>query len=291
MKPTRFLLPLLVAALLGVATSARAQTAVERQLLRPDPRIAQRATLDAPLIFAVVAESAATPVWNGQGLWPTRPAGLRGLHAVLDATPANDPVWDPSAAAWFAFAYGALVRVEPDGRLPVVLESLPGHDFDVRAGRGLLVYRDPTTDQIVLLRLDGTAAPRVLLSGDFYNPRFSPDGSQIAVSQLRDGGGHLWLVDTASGRARDLGRGYDPAWRPDGRQLLFLRLDDNGHELTASHLYLCQPVSGAVQRLATTRRHLVTHPTFSPDGELIAFVDDVNGQLMVARLPEIGGGR
>jgi len=279
-----------VALMLGLAPQALTQPAPERLLLRPELTNARMASLEAPLTFEFFEPAASGPVWNGEGLWRTRPAGLHGLRTVLDATADNDPVWDPGAQAWFAFAYGALVRVDPAGGLPVVLDTLPGHDFDVRAARGLLVYRDPNSDQIVLLRL-ASGERRVLLSGDFYNPRFSPDGRWVAVSQLKNGGGHLWLVDSETGGARDLGKGYDPAWRPDGRQLLFLRLDDNGHELTAAHLFFYEPASATTRFVATSQRHLVTRPTFSPDGRWIAFVDEQSGQVMASPLPAIGGVR
>lgn len=291
MKPIRFSPPTLAAALLlGLASSASAQTAPEKLLLRPNLQTDRPASLDEPLTFPVAELASPKPTWNAQGIW-IRPAGLHGLAKVLDASPANDPVWDPGSQAWYAFAYGTLVRVEPEGSLPVVLDSLPGHDFDVRAARGLVVYRDPNSDQIVLQRFGQSTERRVLLAGDFYNPRFSPDGTQVAVSQLKNGGGHLWLVETETGTTRDLGKGNDPAWRPDGRQLLFLRLEDNGHELTASHLFLHEPASGATRFLATARKHLVTRPAFSPDGSWIAFVDEASGQVMAARLPKIGAER
>ncbi|MFH1810071.1 MAG: hypothetical protein ABIJ09_15095 [Pseudomonadota bacterium] len=285
-------MPALVATVaLTLAATSAAQSTPPRLLHPLDHPTARLASLHMPMNLAFVAQASSGPVWTAQGLWQAKPAGLHGLQAVQDASPANDPVWDPSSRAWYAYVYGALVRVEPEGSLPVVLESLPGHDFDVRAARGLVVYRDPNRDQLVLQRLGPRGGRRVLLEGEFYNPRFSPDGTRIAVSQLCDGGGHLWLIESETGVTRDLGRGYDPAWKPDGTTLLFLRLDDNGHELTASHLYTYMPGSGVTRHLATTRSHLVTRPTFSPDGRWIAFVDDVSGQVMASPLPESGGAR
>ncbi|HEY3450379.1 MAG TPA: hypothetical protein VGK67_28755 [Myxococcales bacterium] len=284
---------LTVAMLLGQAGFASAQGTSDRWLLHPDLQARRTASLDEPLSLGRSESARPQPVWTAEGLWQTRPAGLRGLSKLAaEATPANDPVWDPSSQAWFAFAYGALVRVEADGRLPVVLANLPGHDFDVRAGHGLVVCRDSAKDRIVLLKTGSAGQERVLLEGGgFYNPRFSPDGSQVLVSQLKNGGGHLWLVSTASGQARDLGEGYEPVWKPDGKQALLLRVTDDGERLTSSSLFLLDPATGAVRLLAAPRRHIVTRPALSPDGAWLAFVDSESQQVMVARLPEAGGAR
>jgi len=291
---TKGLFALTVATLLGQAGAAWAQGSgsPERWLLHPDLEAHRAASLAEPLALGRSESSHPQPVWTAEGLWTARPAGLRGLARVAGSSADNDPVWDPSSRAWYAFVHGALVRVEPDGRLPVVLASLPGHDFDVRAGHGLVACRDLARDRIVLLRTGGSGAGRPLLEGGgFYHPRFSPDGSRLLVSQLKDGGGHLWLVDVATGQARDLGPGYEPAWRPDGKQALFLRVEDDGERLTASTLMLLDPETAAVRFLAAPRAHLVTRPAFSPDGGWIAFVDSESQQIMLARLPEAGGAR
>ncbi|MGC4116564.1 MAG: hypothetical protein QM765_18700 [Myxococcales bacterium] len=281
------LLALAAVTLMGTAELARAQTVP----LRPDLQT-RIASFDEPLALGRADSPRAHPVWTAEGLWSARPAGLHGLSKLAEAAAANDPVWDPSSKAWFAFAYGALVRVEPDGRLPVVLASLPGHDFDVRAAYGLVVCRDVAQNRIVLLKTGSEGPGKVLLEGaDFYNPRLSPDGSQVLVSQLKSGGGHLWLVSTATGKARDLGQGYEPAWSPDGKRALFLRTEDDGERLTSSTLFQLEPSTGAIRLLAAPRSHIVTRPAFSPDGAWVAFVEAESQQLMVARLPEAGGAR
>ncbi|HEY3450212.1 MAG TPA: hypothetical protein VGK67_27910 [Myxococcales bacterium] len=273
---------LALAIALGFSATAFAQSPDRELLFHPNLDTDLPATFDAPIVLGRAV--AADPVWTRTGLWADRPEALWGLAQVEDARP---PVWDPSSDTWFAWALGMLVQVRPDGSLPVILESLPGHDFDIRAAKGLLVYRDPARDEIVLVRLDGKNERRVLLSGfHFFNPRFSPDGTRIVVSESRAEGGHLWLIEVDGERATDLGRGEQASWSADGRHLVFLKIDHDGHRLTASSLYTRDIASGVERRLAVTRAHLALQPRLSPDGRFVAFVDEETSSLMLSRLPK-----
>lgn len=281
----RLLSTLAVATLVAAARPAFAQSAGRDLLVRPNLDTDLPATFEAPVVLA--RGVAGEPVWTRSGLWADRPESLWGLaQNVEDARP---PVWDPSSDAWYAWALGALVQVRPDGGLPVVLESLPGHDFDIRASKGLVVYRDPSRDEIVLARLDGSADRRVLLSGfHFFNPRFSPDGSRVVVSQSRAEGGRLWLcsVDGSGEAPVDLGRGEQPSWSADGLRLVFLKVDHDGHRLTSSTLFTREVATGAERRVATTRAPLALQPRLSPDGRFVAFVEAETRALLLARLPQ-----
>jgi Tol biopolymer transport system component len=139
----------------------------------------------------------------------------------------------------------------------------------------------------VLQRLDGSGQKRGLFSGhQFFNPRFSPDGSHVIVSESRAGGGHVWIVPTAGGKPRDLGRGNQPAWHPDGKRLLLTRFENDGYRHTSSSLFLLDLSNGTQKRLAKTHEHIILHPSFSPDGSWIAFAEERSGDVMLAPLPK-----
>src|SRR5262249_28949603 len=125
-------------------------------------------------------------------------------------------------------------------------DRLPqGLDLDVRA-RGLVLLASVG----LLAALVGAAPepegrravlPQVRLPHGYYlremylpqatsgpaAPAWSPDGKEIAVSLE----GALWIVDLASGGARQLtdGPGYDyqPDWSPDGRFLVYASYRDD----------------------------------------------------------------
>jgi tricorn protease len=130
-------------------------------------------------------------------------------------------------------------------------------------------------EELYLVPADGSEAPEALTSGNatrFYQPRFSPDGSHIAVS---DKDGIIYVV-RADGRgglervARDDGwRNRDYTWSPDGNWLAFSLTEPSG--LRALHVYDVE--AGETRRL-TQGLFAEYAPAFSPDGAHLYFLAD-----------------
>jgi TolB protein len=50
---------------------------------------------------------------------------------------------------------------------------------------------------------------------DDWHPRWSPDGSKIAFTQLTPNGAqHIWVMNADGTAAKRLGPGVEPHWRP-----------------------------------------------------------------------------
>jgi|GEM_PF-1178990 len=146
-----------------------------------------------------------------------------------------------------------------------------------RDGQQLVFVQTPYgANQLVLARLDDdgvTIHPRVILPPvpdvTITNPRFSPDGTRIALSRMQGGRRDLIVVDTAGQLllevTRDREQDIQPTWSPDGRFLLFA--SDRGgiynlyaYELATDVLrQLTNVISGAYQ------------PSVSPDGQTLVF--------------------
>jgi dipeptidyl aminopeptidase/acylaminoacyl peptidase len=99
-----------------------------------------------------------------------------------------------------------------------------------------------------------------------------------------DGGGylprekwHIWTVDAASGATEQLTDGSyhetEPRWSPDGQKILFIsnRSEDPAQEPDADDLYAV-PASGGEQQQIKTRYSRKFLPSFSPDGQWIAYL-------------------
>jgi dipeptidyl aminopeptidase/acylaminoacyl peptidase len=106
--------------------------------------------------------------------------------------------------------------------------------------------------------------------GDLH---LSPDGSKllyVMYSYRWDWQPHLWLMEIASGEARELTPSKkaerSPEWSPDGKMLAFLSNRDGKMQVYIAHS------DGGEARAVTSRKYGVTSFHWSPDGRSIAFL-------------------
>jgi tricorn protease len=124
-----------------------------------------------------------------------------GLGVVLAAA-----AWGPSPLGWGQVQPHATMMRYPD----------------VSSRQIVFSYGD---DLWVVDRAGGMASPLASPAGAEANPRFSPDGSEIAFEGNYDGGRDLYVISTAGGPAQRWT--HHPAterlcdWTPDGKSLLF----------------------------------------------------------------------
>jgi hypothetical protein len=121
--------------------------------------------------------------------------------------------------------------------------------------------------------------------GEISNPAWGPNG-QIAFSGSRGGISDLYILDLASGRARQLTSDrfadLQPAWSPDGRTIAFA--SDRGPEtdferLTYDELRLTtlDVESGRILTLPGFDGAKHINPQWSPDGRDLYFISDRDG--------------
>ena len=106
--------------------------------------------------------------------------------------------------------------------------------------------------------------------GDLH---FSPDGAKLAYvasSYIWDAQPHIWLMDVATGNARQLtpaGKAErSPQWAPDGKRLAFL-----SNRAGKTQVYVMD-VDGGAAAAVTDRKHGVTSFHWSPDGLAVAYL-------------------
>jgi dipeptidyl aminopeptidase/acylaminoacyl peptidase len=178
--------------------------------------------------------------------------------------------------------------VSPDGRWIAFYSTRSGHQ------------------DIWLVPSDGSGAPRALTRGAMagddarFAPAWSPDSRRIAyVSNASDyWRDDVWVVDVATGRARQVSRSLmaasTPAWSPDGQTLAVLGTARSGYWYEdLQDIWILDVATGAERTVA-----MQVHATdwlhslpviWSGDGRHLYFAYHERGDLNLWSVPSGGG--
>ncbi len=186
--------------------------------------------------------------------------------------------------------YSDLYVIRPNGDRDRITHGARLLEPDVHAasGRIVAVRGGGGTNAPVVLEADGSGARELAApSPDVHwtRPRWSPDGTRIAISRWRTGALYdVVVLDAATGSVvRELtsDRAVDssPAWSPDGRYVVFSS-DRSG----ISNLYAYDLTDGRLQRITNVLTG-VFDPDVSPDGRWIALTLYRADGYHLARIP------
>jgi Tol biopolymer transport system component len=160
-------------------------------------------------------------------------------------------------------------------------------DLHPDGARAVGVMNSAGSNVLALIDLP-TGQTRVLTPPDldvhWSLPRWSPDGTRIAVARWSAGGFYdIVLVDTAGQVVRTLTRDravdVAPTWSPDGRWVLF-----SSDRTGISNLFACDLESGALLQV-TNLLTGASQPDVSPDARWIAFSLYRADGYHIARIP------
>jgi len=174
-----------------------------------------------------------------------------------------------------------LDRLEVTGRPSPVVEAVNASDgtgaanFAV-ANNGTLVYFSGQTgvDESPILWLDrsGRTAPLRATPSDWGSPRFSPDGSKLAIDIARAGNPAIWVYDWSRDTTTRVTSGANavrPVWTPDGHRLVFTSARDGG---SANLFWQRADGTGDTQRL-TTSASAQYAGAWHPNGKILALTE------------------
>ena len=155
-------------------------------------------------------------------------------------------------------------------------------DLDVSPDGQRIVFS--LLGDLYTLPLSGGQATR-LTSGAAWDiqPRFSPDGREIAFTSDRGGGNNLWRMG-ADGRnpvqvsREDFRLLNNPAWTPDGQYLVGRKHFSSTRSLGAGELWMYHRDGGSGLQLTKRKNDQQDQgePALSPDGRYVYFSEDMS---------------
>ena len=204
---------------------------------------------------------------------------------------------------YFDFQFVSDPRISPDGEQVALVHARVSDD---RRSRESAIWMVP---------VDGSSPPRRFTSGDSDRmPRFSPDGTRLALVRSDDGQAQVFAMPLDGGEARAItrlrqGGISDLAWLNGEVMLLTLNIDPAVEDPTSPaaddepagpdvrifsrQLYMSEAAgflderrrtlwrleidSGRMQRLAADSEWNVSAAAVSPDGTQVAFTADLDG--------------
>ncbi|MBI1424387.1 MAG: Tol-Pal system beta propeller repeat protein TolB [Gammaproteobacteria bacterium] len=123
-------------------------------------------------------------------------------------------------------------------------------------------------------------------SGSSLSPAWSPDGRRMAMSLSKDGNAEIYIMDLLTRSLYRITNNYaidvEPTWSPDGRSLIFM--SDRG-----GNAQLYKVAVGETGRLGNPARLTYDgienmRPDVSPNGKLVAMVNNTGGRYRIAVL-------
>ena len=149
---------------------------------------------------------------------------------------------------------------------------------------GSTIIFDMLGDIYAIPAKGGKATP--ITEGMAWNmqPRFSPDGNQIAFISDRDGGDNLWVMDSNGNNAYQVSKEkknlvHTPNWSPDGNYIATKRGFVSSRSIAAGEIWLYHKSGGSGYQLkkrigGKIAQKNIAEPAFSPNGQYVYYSID-----------------
>jgi Tol biopolymer transport system component len=174
-----------------------------------------------------------------------------------------------------------IFRMNTDGADVVQLTSNGAQNYapDLSPDGARLVFTSTQGgrgQQVWVMNGDGSQATQLTTEGENIDPAWSPNGGFITFASNRSGSRQIWIMNADGSDPRQITDGSDLGGRhslaPDGSTLAFYA---GRREDLSRNVYLIRVDGTDLRQLTSGGDNLA--PSFSPDGEWIAFTSARDG--------------
>jgi TolB protein len=223
-------------------------------------------------------------------IYSVQPDGSNLTRLTQSATHELLPTWSPDGTriAFLALnelrleSNGSLMVMNADGtQLAEVMSVDSGTPFTWSPDGHEIAYAGSDGDIHVIDLADGRDKNLTNSEGFDGWPAWSPDGDRIVFTSDRGGSTQLWVM-RADGTAPALltaGHGEEASWSPTGDRIAFASTRDGDPGAADARewneeIYVMDAQSAEVRRVTTLPGNDHWPPTWSPEGNSIAFTSD-----------------
>ncbi|MEP3655064.1 MAG: amidohydrolase family protein [Litorimonas sp.] len=197
-----------------------------------------------------------------------------------------------TAASALAFTALADEKKEEDAKWDVMNPPGDSREIDINVDNGTWMSLDVSPDgktlafdllgDIYTMPTTGGTAKNIAsgLAWDMQ-PRFSPDGKQLAFTSDREGGDNIWVMDVDGENKRSITKETfrlmnNPTWSPDGKYIAAKKHFTTSRSLGTGEIWMYHIDGGSsgvqlVKKPSETHQKELGEPIFSPDGKSIYY--------------------
>ena len=135
-----------------------------------------------------------------------------------------------------------------------------------------MLYRDEEKKMLVHTKDFGVSRSALVSHpgvSDLMFPDATPDGAKVIFSSMVKGESTISMVNKNGSNLTVFSKGYMPSWHPNGEDVVFQDQADNDH----TQIFILSTRTGQVTQV-TNHPSNNMQPTWSPDGQWIAFNSD-----------------
>ena len=158
----------------------------------------------------------------------------------------------------------------PVNRTFTQLTNTPGFKYSPALSPDGKTFAYAAAGDIFIQRVGGSNPTNLTFDSPAIDtdPAFSRDGTRIAFSSSRDGGGIFIMGATGENLKRVAAAGFHPAWSPDGHRVVFSTASQESAQFNQSRLNIVDLDSG---KLSSIGPENALQPSWSPNGHRIAY--------------------